>query len=72
LQRGKGHALTHEYHGADETATGARRFIPSFTTGALVAVIVAFILGGLVVAIADELTQASSAPSHAMAHLPAP
>jgi preprotein translocase subunit SecG len=71
LQRGKGHALTHEYHGAEETATGTRRFIPSFSTGALIAVIVAFMLGGLVVSVADELTQASSAPSHAKAHLPA-
>ena len=53
LQRGKGHALTHEYHGA-ATPTGARRFIPSFATSTLVAVIVAFMLGGLVVALADE------------------
>jgi preprotein translocase subunit SecG len=55
LQRGKGHALTHEYHGATDQVTGARRFIPSFTTSTLVAVIVAFMLGGLVVSIADEL-----------------
>lgn len=65
LQKGKGHALTHQYHGADQTVTGARRFIPSFSTGGLVAVIVAFMLGGLVVSVADELTQASPAPSHA-------
>ena len=39
LQRGKGHALTHEYHGAEAVATGPRRFIPSFGTGALVATI---------------------------------
>jgi hypothetical protein len=55
LQRGKGHALTHEYHGSQTEATGARRFIPSFGTGALVATILAFMLGGLVVSIADEL-----------------
>src|SRR4051794_39422366 len=55
LQRGKGHALTHEYHGAAADATGARRFIPSFSTGALVGIIIAFMLGGLVVSIADEL-----------------
>ncbi|MGB0099217.1 MAG: DUF4396 domain-containing protein [Nocardioides sp.] len=55
LRRGKGHALTHEYHdGADPS--GARRWIPDISTGALVAVIVAFLLGGLVVAIADTLT----------------
>jgi hypothetical protein len=56
LQRGKGHALTHEHHGAVGATTVVRRFIPSFGTGALVATIVAFMLGGLVVSIADELT----------------
>ena len=47
--------------------TGARRFIPSFSTGALVGVITAFMLGGLVVAIADELSGPDSAPVHAQA-----
>lgn len=55
LQRGKGHALTHEYHHGAADAAGFRRFIPSFSTGALVAVIAAFMLGGLTVSIADEL-----------------
>ena len=55
LKRGKGHALTHRYHGSGQIDTGARRFIPSFSTSALVAVIVAFMTGGLVVAIADTL-----------------
>ena len=55
LQRGKGHALTHQYHGADGEVTGARRYIPSFTTSTLVAAIVAFMVGGLAVSIADEL-----------------
>jgi hypothetical protein len=55
LQRGKGHALTHEYHHADSRPEGLRRLIPSFGTGALVAVITAFMVGGLVVSIADEL-----------------
>ena len=59
LQRGKGHALTHAYHGGTSKVTGARRFIPSFSTGALVAVIVAFMLGGLVVSIAAKLGQGS-------------
>lgn len=54
LQRGKGHALTHEYHNAP-APTGARRLIPSFSTGALVATLAAFMLGGLVVSIADDL-----------------
>jgi hypothetical protein len=51
LLRGKGHALTHEYHGA-APAAGVRRFIPSFGTGALAATLVAFMLGGLLVAVA--------------------
>jgi hypothetical protein len=55
LARGKGHALTHQYSGASGEVTGARRYIPSFSTPALVAVIVAFMLGGLVVSAADAL-----------------
>jgi len=55
LERGKGHALTHEYHGAEPVQEGVRRFIPSFSSGALAAVIIAFMLGGLSVAIADEM-----------------
>lgn len=51
LGRGKGHALTHEYHGAEVT----RRWIPSLETPVLVAAIVAFFVGGLVVSVADEL-----------------
>ena len=53
LQRGKGHALTHEYHGRT-VAEGGRRFIPAFSTGALVATITAFLLGGLLVSLAAE------------------
>jgi uncharacterized cupredoxin-like copper-binding protein len=54
LGRGKGHALTHHYmHGAQ--ASDWRRFIPSFSSGALAAVIVSFMLGGLVVAGASGL-----------------
>ena len=55
LQRGKGHALTHEYHHAASRPEGLRRFIPTFGTGALAAVIAAFMVGGLVVSTADEL-----------------
>jgi hypothetical protein len=55
LQRGKGHALTHGYHDDGERASGARRFIPTLRTGSLVAVIVAFLLGGFVVSLADRL-----------------
>jgi hypothetical protein len=55
LQRGKGHALTHQYHGAEPVQEGVRRLIPAFSSGALAAVIIAFMLGGLSVAIADEI-----------------
>lgn len=53
MARGKGHALTHEYH--DTSPTGARRYIPTLATSALVAAITAFMLGGLVVSVADDL-----------------
>ncbi|WP_231482579.1 DUF4396 domain-containing protein [Nocardioides sp. URHA0020] len=55
LQRGKGHALLHEHHHGGGEVVGARRLIPSLPTSSLVAVLVAFMLGGLVVSIADEL-----------------
>lgn len=67
LQRGKGHALTHEYHQAAPATTGFRRFIPSIPTNTLVAVIVAFMLGGLVVSIADDLGAGSDSHSAASA-----
>lgn len=63
LARGKGHALTHGFHGAEPE--GARRFIPDLATSALVATIVAFMLGGLVVSIADELESPSDTGGHA-------
>jgi hypothetical protein len=55
LKRGKGHALTHAYHQESADLTGFRRHLPSIGTGALVATLVAFMLGGLVVSVADEL-----------------
>jgi len=69
LRHGKGHALTHEYHQATSTPTGARRFIPTFPTSTLVAVIVAFLLGGLLVSAADEAgsTTQGTTGSHAAA-----
>lgn len=57
LQRGKGHALTHEHHGSSAPVTGARRFVPALSTGLLVAVIAGFMVGGLTVSIADEIGQ---------------
>lgn len=64
LGRGKGHALTHKYHGGD-APTGARRFIPSFGTATLAAGITAFMLGGLVVSLADRLTSTEPGAGHA-------
>lgn len=54
LQRGKGHALVHQYHHAP-MASDWRRFIPNISSGALAAVLIAFMVGGLVVSIAYEL-----------------
>lgn len=62
LARGKGHALTHEFHGAEVT----RRWIPALQTPVLIAVIAAFFVGGLVVSVADELGSRDSG-SHASA-----
>lgn len=55
LQRGKGHALTHQYHSPAGQVTGLRRFIPSLSTPALIVGIAAFMLGGLVVSVAAEI-----------------
>jgi hypothetical protein len=64
LQKGKGHALTHEYHGSAESS-GARRYIPSLSTGGLIAAIIAFMLGGLVVSIADGMRAPDAPAGHA-------
>lgn len=69
LQRGKGHALTHEHHGRP-AAEGARRLIPSFSTGALAATLTAFMLGGLLVSIADEFATDNDEPSHSAPNAP--
>jgi hypothetical protein len=69
LQRGKGHALTHEHHGKPVVTTGFRRYLPSLSTGALVAVIAAFLPGGLVVSAAEELGNGDDG-THAAAPLP--
>jgi preprotein translocase subunit SecG len=55
LARGKGHALTHAYHGDTGLVTGARRYIPNLSSTTLAAVIIAFMVGGLVVSIAAEM-----------------
>ncbi|GAB3851568.1 hypothetical protein GCM10028801_01260 [Nocardioides maradonensis] len=56
LQRGKGHALTHEHHGAAAPVTGVRRLLPAIPPVALAVTIAAFIAGGLTVSIADKLS----------------
>ena len=65
MARGKGHALTHGHHGT-APAGGPRRWIPDLSTPALVGVIVAFMLGGLVVSIAADL-ETEPASGHAAA-----
>ncbi|MDN4162966.1 DUF4396 domain-containing protein [Nocardioides abyssi] len=66
LARGKGHALTHAFHGAPAEPTGYRRFIPDVATSTVVAAIAAFLLGGLVVSAADTLgTETSEGGGHA-------
>ena len=62
LRRGKGHALTHRYHGANEV-TGARRWIPDLATSTLVAAIAAFLLGGLVVSTAADGPRSGEDPA---------
>ena len=52
LARGKGHALTHQYHHEHSHVTGWRRYIPSISSSTLAIGIAAFILGGLLVAVA--------------------
>lgn len=65
LGRGKGHALTHQHHAGTSAPTRARRFIPAFSTATLVAAITAFMLGGLVVSIADQVTSTDPQAEHA-------
>jgi hypothetical protein len=62
LQRGRGHALTHQYHHAGHPAEGWRQYIPDLAPTALAAVIAAFMLGGLVVAAAAEITPEGAEP----------
>jgi preprotein translocase subunit SecG len=60
LQRGKGHALTHHYHDGGSEAAGFRRYLPDIASTTLAAVIISFMVGGLVVSIADELEGSGS------------
>jgi hypothetical protein len=57
MGRGKGHALVHEHHASQPQIQGWRRYVPSLSTGQLVIGITMFMLGGLVVSVADELSK---------------
>ena len=63
IGRGKGHALTHEYHHGDGPAP---RF-PTPGTGTLVTAIVAFLVGGLVVSVGAELEDDPEPAAHSSA-----
>ena len=62
LSRGKGHALTHEFHGAP----AQRTWVPDLATPVLITAIAAFMVGGLVVSVADGLGGSSGGGSHAV------
>jgi hypothetical protein len=62
LERGKGHALTHEYHGGAPAGTGMRSRIPDLPSTTLAAVLISFMLGGLLVAVAADDDQAHVGP----------
>ncbi|MCD6639642.1 MAG: DUF4396 domain-containing protein [Nocardioides sp.] len=51
LGRGKGHALTHGFQGAE----AVRPWVPALSTATLTAAIIAFMLGGLVVSVGERL-----------------
>jgi len=68
LQRGKGHALTHDYHGAAPATSGLRSRIPDLAATTLAAVIISFMLGGMVVSIAAELEDEPTAEPTSNTH----
>ena len=68
LRRGKGHALTHHYQHAAQSPSGLRRRIPDLRSGLLVAIIASFMLGGLVVATADQLAGPATPSSQVQPH----
>ncbi len=55
LGRGKGHALTHEFHGIEAPVAGWRRRLPAIGSATLAVGIGAFMLGGAVVSLAEHL-----------------
>jgi hypothetical protein len=65
IDRGKGHALTHEVHGHGHDHQGG-----GLRTGTLAVGVVAFLLGGLVVSIADELEQDPEPTPHVAVQTP--
>jgi len=62
LKRGKGHALAHQHEHAAQAPRGARRYIPTLSSGLLVGIIVSFLLGGLLVASAATTSADDTGP----------
>ena len=58
LKKGKGHALTHDYHGA-EAASDWRRHLPDLPPPALAVAIGAFLLGGFIAAVGSAAESSS-------------
>ena len=53
--------------GATGPVTGARRYVPSLSSSTLAAVIVAFMVGGLVVSVAADLeVEEPDEPAHSL------
>jgi hypothetical protein len=62
IDKGKGHALTHELSGHGAHDPGHRPALRAPSTTALAATVVGFLLGGLTVSIADELEDDEPTP----------
>jgi len=52
LNRGKGHALSHGYHGTDEEPQGWRKLLPNLSGTVLAVLLIGFVLGGLLASLA--------------------
>ena len=70
LQRGKGHALVHQFHhGPAAQPEGWRRRIPDVRSATLAALIFAFMLGGFASAISGALENGAEQGNHTEASL---
>jgi hypothetical protein len=70
LARGKGHALTHRFHGAPVT----RRWVPTVSTSTLAVAITTFLVGGLVASLAvpEEPEEPTPPAPHSLRDTPHP